>query len=69
MGSEGIAPLILYLGTRWIYWSAPRPGHFTSGERAPSTPWVRGCEGPITDLEKKQVSSLPGIEKFLETAV
>jgi hypothetical protein len=25
-------------------WSASRPGRFTSGERAPGTHWMEGCE-------------------------
>jgi len=29
LGSVGIAPRILDLGTRWSAWSASRPGHFT----------------------------------------
>jgi hypothetical protein len=36
-------------------WSASRPGRFTPGERAPSTYWIGGWEGPragLDDMEK-----------------
>jgi hypothetical protein len=41
MGSRGIAPRILDLGTRWEL-SASRPGRFTPRERAPGTHWTGG---------------------------
>jgi hypothetical protein len=32
-------------------WSASRPGHFTSGERAHGTRWVGGWVGPRAGLD------------------
>jgi hypothetical protein len=40
----------LDLGTSWE-WSAPRPGRFTAGERAPDTHWIAGWVGPTTGLD------------------
>jgi hypothetical protein len=46
-------------------WSAPRPGHFTPGERAPATHWVGGWVDPRADLndsEKRRSLTLPGFK-------
>jgi hypothetical protein len=54
----------LDLGTRGE-WSASRPGHFTPGERAPSTLWKGGWVDPRTgldDVEKTKFLTLPGLE-------
>jgi len=37
--SEGIAPRILNLGTRWRWVVSSLPGRFTPEERAPDTHW------------------------------
>jgi len=37
MECEGLAPLILNIGTDGCEWSVTHPGRFTSGERVPST--------------------------------
>jgi hypothetical protein len=46
-------------------WSASRPGHFTSEERAPSIYWIGGWVGPRASLdaaEKRKFLTLPGLE-------
>jgi hypothetical protein len=46
-------------------WSASRPGHFTSGERAPGTHWIEGwldLRTGLKDVEKGTFLSLPGLE-------
>jgi hypothetical protein len=46
-------------------WSASCPGCFIPGERAPGTHLIGGWVGPRThldDLEKRKISSLPGLE-------
>jgi hypothetical protein len=45
-------------------WSASPPGRCSPGERAPGTYWVRGWEGPRTDLdvENRKFLTLPGLE-------
>jgi hypothetical protein len=40
-------------------WSASRPGHFASGERAPGTHWIGGWVGPRTGLDA--VETLPHV--------
>jgi hypothetical protein len=41
-------------------WSAPRPGHFTSGKRAPGTHWIRGWVDPRTDQDDvERIKILP----------
>jgi len=32
-------------------WTASRPGRFTSGEKAPGTPYIGGWVGPRTGLD------------------
>jgi hypothetical protein len=46
-------------------WSVSRLDRFTSGERAPSTHWIRVWVGPSTgldDVEKRKFLPLPGLE-------
>jgi hypothetical protein len=46
-------------------WSASRPGHFTTGERAPGTHWIGGWVDPtagLDDVEKRKFLVLPGLE-------
>jgi hypothetical protein len=46
-------------------WSASRPVHFTSRERAPGTHCIGGWVGPRTgleDMEKRKFLSLMGLE-------
>jgi hypothetical protein len=48
-------------------WSASRPGHFTPGERAPDTHWIKGCVDPsasLDDLEKRKFLPLPGLKPW-----
>jgi hypothetical protein len=51
MGSGGKVPRILNLGTKCDEWTASRLGHFTPGESALVTQWVRGWVGTGTGLE------------------
>jgi hypothetical protein len=60
LGSGGIAPRILDLGTRWR-WSASRPSCFTPRERARGTQWIGGWVGLKAGLDtvvKKKNPSL-----------
>jgi hypothetical protein len=45
-------------------WSASRPGHFTSRERAPGTHWLGGWVGPraVLDAVVKRKIPSPGRE-------
>jgi hypothetical protein len=49
-------------------WSASRPGHFTPGERALGSHWIRGWVGPGTaldrldDVEMRKILPIPGLE-------
>jgi hypothetical protein len=46
-------------------WSAPRPGRYAPGERAPGTHWMGGLVGPSTVLdgvEKRKFLTLAGLE-------
>jgi hypothetical protein len=48
-----------------VVWSASRPGHFTSGEKAPCTHWIGGWVGPgagLDDVEKIKFLTIPGLE-------
>jgi hypothetical protein len=54
LGSGGIAPRILDLGTRWRWVvSASRPRRFTPQGKSPypGTHWIGCCVGPRDDLE------------------
>jgi len=42
MGSGGITPSIINLGTRWSKWLASCTGRFIPRERAPGTHWMGG---------------------------
>jgi hypothetical protein len=60
-GSGGIAPCILYLGTRWR-WVADFtswPDRFTPRERAPCTHWIGGWEGPRAGLDAVVKREIP----------
>jgi hypothetical protein len=46
-GSEGIAPRIIDVGTRWE-WSASRPGRSNPGEKNPGYPFYRRLAGAKT---------------------
>jgi len=46
LGSGGIAPCILDLGTRWGDWSSSRSGRFIPRERATGTHWIGGGWAP-----------------------
>jgi hypothetical protein len=35
-------------------WPASRPGHFTSGERAPGTHWIGSYVGPRACLDSEE---------------
>jgi hypothetical protein len=46
-------------------WSTSCPGHFTPGERAPSTLWIGGwvdLRAGLDDLEKRKFLTLPGLK-------
>jgi hypothetical protein len=46
-------------------WSAPRPGRFTTAERAPGNHWIGGWvdDRPgLDDVEKRKFLTLPGLE-------
>jgi hypothetical protein len=65
MGSRGIYPRFLGLGTSGGEWSASRPSRFTLEERAPGTHRIGGWVSPRTgldDVEKKKFLTLPGAE-------
>jgi hypothetical protein len=51
VGSGGIAPLILDLGTRWKWVVSFTPGRFAPRERAPGTHWIGGWVGPRAGLD------------------
>jgi hypothetical protein len=65
-GSGCIDPRFLDLSTSsGGEWSASRPGHFTAGERAPSTHCVGSWVGPragLADVEKIKFLALLGLE-------
>jgi hypothetical protein len=65
-GSGGIAPRILYLGTRWRRVFSSRPGRFTPKERAPGNHWIGGWVGSKSrsghGVEDKSFQSPPGFE-------
>jgi len=48
-GSEGIAPPILELGSRWEWLASPLGG-FTPRVRAPETHWIGSWLGPRAGL-------------------
>jgi hypothetical protein len=58
LGSGGIAPRVLNLGT-WWEWSASRPGHFTPSERAPGTHWIGGWVGSGNGLDTVVKRKIP----------
>jgi hypothetical protein len=46
-------------------WSAPCPGHFTTGERAPGTHWIGGwmdTRAGLDDVETTKFLTLLGLE-------
>jgi hypothetical protein len=46
-------------------WSASRPCHCTTGERAPGTLWIGRWVNPtagLDDVEKKKFLTVPGLE-------
>jgi hypothetical protein len=43
-------------------WSASRPSRFTPGERVSCTQWIGGWVDPRTDLERRKILPLPGLE-------
>jgi hypothetical protein len=45
--SGGIDPPFLATALDGGEWSASRPGHFTLGERAPGTHWIRNLCGSL----------------------
>jgi hypothetical protein len=61
LGSGGIAPRILNLGTRWSggEWSASLPDRFTPRERAPGTHWIGGWVGPRVVLDAVVKRKIP----------
>jgi hypothetical protein len=61
LGSGGIAPRILDLGTRWRWVVNFTACRFTPRERAPGTYWIGGWVGPTAVLEavvKRKIPSL-----------
>jgi len=63
-GSRGMAPLILDLGTRWIYVINLKPGSFTPGENPPSGHWRLGEPQNFERFrEEKNFLPMPGIEQ------
>jgi hypothetical protein len=66
VGSEGIAPRTLDLGTRWGEWSASLSGRFTLMERTPWYPLDRRLSGPQSQsgrgCEEKNSQPPPEIE-------
>jgi hypothetical protein len=59
LGSGGIAPHILDLGTRWSEWSASRPGRFFSRKRPPDTYCIGGWVGPRASLKVVEKRNIP----------
>jgi hypothetical protein len=74
-GEVDIKIHILTLTLIGCEWSASRPGHFTSGERAPGTHWL-GCwvdpGAGLDDLEKildpTRTRSRPVVSRYTDCA-
>jgi hypothetical protein len=59
--NAGVAPPLLTSALDVGVQSAPHPGHFTHGKRAPSTHWIGGWLGPESGLDavQKRIISCP----------
>jgi hypothetical protein len=64
-GSGCIDPILLTSALAGSEWSASRPRHLTSEERAPGTHWIGGWVDPRAgqgDVEKRKFLTLRGLE-------
>jgi len=58
LGSEGIAPRILDLGTSWRWVVSFTPDRFTLKKRAPGTHWIGGWVGGCEEKNSQPLSEL-----------